>query len=93
MAVAGEEIRKAKVPKEDNYCSYVLGDMVKSHVTVIERWGAIRSLFKRSNIIYDIIGFILRRTLGWPSFFEYSSGDERLAVDICSSHTKSVTVF
>lgn len=48
MAVTEEEIRKAKVPKEDNCCGYVLGGRVKSHVTVIERWGAIRSLFKGS---------------------------------------------
>lgn len=40
-AVAGEGIPKEKMPKEHSCCDYILGDMIKSHITVIERWGAI----------------------------------------------------
>lgn len=53
MAVTEEEIGKEQVPKEYNCCAYVLGHMIKSHVTVIERWGAIKSLFKR-HIIFMV---------------------------------------
>ena len=38
---AGEILGKELVPKEYDFWDHSLGHMVKSHMTVIERWGAI----------------------------------------------------